>query len=135
MTAGGTSEWTTVTQERIDRFADATGDRQWIHTDPERASAESPYKATIAHGFLTLSLIPALAKSAIHMQSRMAVNYGLNKVRFLRPVIAGSKVRGRFEALKVEDERESQKITWKVTIEGEDSKPVAVVEWIVVYHH
>ena len=130
---GGTSEWMTVPQERIDQFANATGDHQWIHTDPERASRESPYKAAIAHGFLTLSLISALAKTAIRVERRIGINYGLNKVRFLRPVIAGSKIRARFEPLKVEDKPDSQKVTWKVTVEGEDAKPVAVVEWIVVY--
>ena len=83
----GVSEWVDVTQDRIDRFADATGDRQWIHVDAARASVESPLHATIAHGFLTLSLVSVLARSAIvHQPLRMAINYGVNRVRFVSPV-------------------------------------------------
>ncbi|MDE2611850.1 MAG: MaoC family dehydratase, partial [Burkholderiales bacterium] len=92
----GTSDWVTVDQARIDRFADATGDQQWIHVDPVRAAA-GPYGATIAHGYLTLSLLPHLFESGFAIDDqRMAVNYGLNRVRFLTPVRSGSRVRGRF---------------------------------------
>ena len=128
------SEWMTVTQERIDSFADATGDHQWLHVDRERAAVESPYGATVAHGFLTLSLISPLIGGTLEHNGKMAVNYGLNKVRFLRPVIAGSKIRSRFVPLKVDEKPESQKVTWKVTVEGEDEKPVCVAEWIVAYY-
>ncbi|WP_266369029.1 MaoC family dehydratase [Tellurirhabdus rosea] len=90
----GTSDWLTITQEMINQFAEATGDRQWIHTDPERAARESPFKAPIAHGFLTLSLAPKLLNEIFRVDSvRMAVNYGTNKVRFTNPVPAGSRLR------------------------------------------
>jgi acyl dehydratase len=133
----GVSEWMTVTQERINSFADATSDHQWLHVDPERAARESPYGATVAHGFLTLSLISSLLGTLEH-NGKMAVNYGLNKVRFLRPVIAGSQIRARFDPIKVEDKPDSQKVTWKVTVETDTagSAPAAccVIEWIVVYY-
>jgi acyl dehydratase len=130
----GVSEWMVVSQERISRFADATGDHQWLHVDPERAAQESPYGATIAHGFLTLSLVSTLLAGTMPHDGKMAVNYGLNKVRFLRPVIAGSRIRARFEPVKVEEKPDSQKVTWKVTVEGEDAKPCCVAEWIVAYY-
>ena len=136
------SDWMTVSQQRIDEFAAATGDRQWIHIDPERAKRESPYGATVAHGFLTLSLISTLLGSVMRHDGKFAVNYGLNKVRFLRPVIAGSKIRARFDPIKVEEKPESQKVTWKVTVETEDrgpgtedrNKPCCVAEWIIMYY-
>ena len=91
------SEWMEVSQERIDRFAEATEDRQWIHTDPERAARESPFKQTIAHGFLTLSLLSEMGRTAMRVGGvRMGINYGLDRVRFISPVPAGSRVRGRF---------------------------------------
>src|SRR3954464_14796836 len=89
-------EWTTISQAQIDQFAEATGDRQWIHVDAERAAAESPFKTTIAHGFLTLSLMSSFLRDAIQFTGlRMAINYGLNKVRFVSPVPSGSRVRAR----------------------------------------
>jgi acyl dehydratase len=92
----GASDWVTIDQDRIDGFADATGDHQWIHVDVDRARAESPYRSTIAHGFLTLSMIPALSKANYRVENaKMGINYGLNKVRFLAPVPAGSRVRVR----------------------------------------
>ena len=98
------SDWIAVTQERIDSFAEATEDRQWIHTDPDRSKKESPYGATIAHGFLTLSLISHLMQEAIRVRGvRLAVNYGLNRVRFPAPVREGSKIRGRFTLLSFKD--------------------------------
>ena len=98
----GSSEWLTITQDRIDLFADATGDRQWIHVDPERA-AEGPFGATIAHGYLTLSLLPFLGASVFAFAGdRARVNYGLNRVRFPAPVRSGSRVRGRFTLQSVE---------------------------------
>src|SRR5262245_16561760 len=91
------SEWFEVAQDRINAFAETTEDRQWIHTDPARAARESPYKETIAHGFLTLSLLSELMKRAISVQGvRLGINYGLNRVRFISPVPAGSRIRGRF---------------------------------------
>src|SRR5215216_5358793 len=92
-------EWFAITQDRIDQFADATGDHQWIHVDPARAAAESPFKATIAHGFLTLSLTSTLLREAMTFTGlRLAINYGLNRVRFVSPVPSGSRIRGRFAA-------------------------------------
>src|SRR5215469_3403138 len=93
----GPSDWLTITQKRIDEFADATEDRQWIHIDPRRAKTESPYGTTISHGFLTLSLISHLLKRALEVRDvRLAVNYGLNRVRFPAPVPVDSRTRGRF---------------------------------------
>src|SRR5438093_13348383 len=95
-------DWFDVTQARIDQFADATGDAQWIHVDPARAAAESPFKTTIAHGFLTLSLLSALIRDAMTFKRlRMAINYGLNRVRFVSPVPAGARVRAQFTPMTV----------------------------------
>jgi len=93
----GYSDWLEITQERVNQFADATGDHQWIHVDPERARRESPFGGPIAHGFLTLSLIPALMADAMRFEQKMGVNYGLNRVRFLKPVPVGARVRALFE--------------------------------------
>jgi len=106
------SEWIPITQARIDAFAEATGDRQWIHVDPERAAAESALKTTIAHGFLTLSLLSALIGDAVEFRGlRLAINYGLNRVRFVAPVPSGSRVRARFTPLSVDDAAESVQLT------------------------
>lgn len=126
------SDWFTVSQERIDQFAQATGDHQWIHVDVERSKA-GPFGATIAHGFLTLSLIPVLSQNAMEIrQSGMGINYGLNKVRFTSPVPAGSRVRGRFTLLKCEPiENNGFQITWRVSVEREGAaKPVCIAESI-----
>ena len=130
------SEWLDVTQERIDRFAEATEDRQWIHVDGARAAEESPFKTTIAHGFLTLSLVSALGQRAMRVGGiRMAINYGLNRVRFMAPVPAGSRIRGRFTPMAVSAEGGSVQITWRVTIEREHvEKPCCVAEWLVRYY-
>ena len=130
------SDWLEVSQERIGAFAEATEDRQWIHVDPERARRELPSGTTIAHGFLTLSLVSALAKSALRFPSmKMAINYGANRVRFVSPVPAGSRVRGRFAPIAVEDVEGGIQVTWKVTVEREHGgeKPCCVVEWLVRY--
>jgi acyl dehydratase len=131
------SDWLEVTQERINTFAAATGDDQWIHVDPQRAAA-SPLKTTIAHGFLTLSLVSVLLRSTITFPpQRMAVNYGVNRVRFIAPVPAGSRIRARIAPKAVDDvEGEgATQVTWNVTLEREDAeKPCAVVEWIVRYY-
>jgi acyl dehydratase len=125
----GVSEWTTVTQERIDKFAEATGDHQWIHIDPERAKA-GPFGTTIAHGFLTLSLLPEMTASAFRVnETRMGVNYGLNKVRFPAPVPAGSRLRGRFKLVEYVPLEGGAQMTVECTMEREGSdKPVCVAE-------
>jgi acyl dehydratase len=133
---GGT-EWLRVTQERIERFAEATEDRQWIHLDRARASKESPYGTTIAHGFLTLSLISHFMKEVIQIQSgvRLAVNYGLNRVRFPAPVRADSKIRARVALLALKELSDSVEATYAVTVESEPaSKPSCVAECIVRYY-
>jgi acyl dehydratase len=125
----GVSDWIEVTQERIQRFADATGDHQWIHLDPERAKA-GPFGATIAHGFLTLSLLPEMSAKAFAVSNtRMGVNYGLNRVRFPAPVPSGSRLRGRFRLVKFEPIDGGAQLTVRVTMEREGSdKPVCVAE-------
>src|SRR5256712_12297000 len=129
-------DWFEIAQDRIQQFADATGDHQWIHVDPARAASESPFKTTIAHGFLTLSLVSALMKQALSFGSvRMAINYGVNRVRFISPLPAGARIRGRFAPIAVDDTGGAVQVTWSVTIEREHTdKPCAVVEWIVRYY-
>ena len=129
-------DWFEVSQARIDQFAAATGDTQWIHVDPARAAAESPFKTTIAHGFLTLSLLSSLIRDAMTFHGlRMAINYGMNRMRFVAPVPAGSRIRARFMLVSVEDASGSVQVTWQVTIDREHSeKPCCVAEWIVRYY-
>ena len=126
------SDWVDITQERVNLFAEATGDRQWIHVDVERSRKESPYGGTIAHGFLTLSLLPMLMEQEIDMSAfRMGVNYGLNKVRFPAPVLVGSRLRGRMTLLSVEDIAGGVQMIWQVTMECEGGeKPVCIAESI-----
>jgi len=126
------TEWMTVTQEHIDEFADATGDDQWIHVDRERAARESPYRTTVAHGFLTLSLLPHFFGKAVEIRgARMGINYGLNRVRFTGPVPSGSRVRARFRLASAEDIEQGVQMLWNVTVELEGGdKPVLVAEWI-----
>jgi acyl dehydratase len=130
------SDWTELTQARIQQFADATGDHQWIHLDEARAAAESPFGTTIAHGFLTLSLAGVLLRRAMRIGGvRMAVNYGVNRVRFVAPVPAGSRIRGRFSALSVEPAPGATQVTWSIVIEREGAeKPCCVAEWVVRYY-
>ncbi len=127
------SDWVDISQERINTFADATGDHQWLHVDVERAKRESPFKGPIAHGFLTLSLLPMLLENAIHMTDvKIAVNYGLNKVRFPAPVLVNSRLRARLKLLEVEDITDGAQMIWEVIIEREGSdKPVCVAESIL----
>jgi acyl dehydratase len=129
----GVSRWFEVDQSRIDQFADVTVDHQWIHVDVDRAKTESPYGATIAHGFLTLSLIPGLSKDNYRVENaRMGINYGLNKVRFLAPVTAGSRVRVRSElvdAAKVADDTVNLTVRHIVEVDG-SKKPAAVADLI-----
>ena len=130
------TDWVTVSQERIDAFAGATEDHQWIHVDRERAAAESPYGTTVAHGFLSLSLLPYLMGQAVEIQgTRLGINYGLNRVRFTGPVPAGSRVRARFRLAALEDIAKGVQTTWDVTVEREgEAKPVLVAEWITRRH-
>ena len=128
----GVSPWFEVAQARIDQFASAIVDPQWIHIDPERARRESPYGGTIAHGFLTLSLLSHLLESADDVsRMKMGVNYGLNRVRFTGAVPAGSRVRGRFVLASLERIKGGSQLTWTVTVEREGSdKPACVAEWV-----
>ena len=130
------SDWLEVTQERINQFAESTEDRQWIHVDPDRAARESPFKETIAHGFLTLSLLSELGKRAMSVGGvRMGINYGLNRVRFVSPVPAGARIQGRFTLTTVEEIKGGVQATWSVTVEREGSeKPCCVAEWLVRYY-
>ena len=125
----GTSDWLTIDQTRIDRFADATGDHQWIHVDPGRA-ATGPFGATIAHGFLTLALLPYFAVQNYRIEgARLSVNYGLNKVRFITPVRVGSRLRGITELTGVEDLDTGAQLSFRTTIEIEGvEKPACVAE-------
>lgn len=127
----GTSDWVTVDQARIDQFAQATGDHQWIHVDPVRAAA-GPFGTTVAHGFLTLSLVPLLFDSGFAIADvKMGVNYGLNRVRFTAPVPAGGRVRGQFKLLAYEPLPGGAQLTVQVTIELEGSpKPACVAETV-----
>ncbi len=133
----GMTEWFAVTQERIQQFADVTEDRQWIHVDRERAQSKSPYGSTIAHGFLTLSLLSRFMKEAIEIRSgiRMAVNYGLNRVRFPSPVRAGSKIRAHFTLRSLKELPDAIEAIFDATVETQDSdKPCCVAEWVVRYY-
>jgi acyl dehydratase len=125
------SPWIEIRQDRIDEFAKATGDFQWIHVDPERAK-QSPFGATIAHGFLTLSLLPMMTDAAFALTDRtMGINYGLNKVRFTSPVPVGSKIRGRFTLARLDKIDGGVQTTWSVVVEREGGdKPVMVAETI-----
>jgi acyl dehydratase len=126
------SDWLTVTQEQVNLFAEATGDHQWIHIDVERAK-QGPFGGTIAHGFLTLSLLPKLLESSIEIRNtRMGVNYGLNKVRFTSPVLVGKRVRARAKLLAADAiDNGGYQFTWNVTIELEGSdRPACVAESI-----
>ncbi len=126
-------EWFEVSQQRITRFAVATDDHQWIHTDPVRAAKESPFGGAIAHGYLTLSLIPALFSEAIEIDGlHLGINYGLNKVRFTAPVRAGSRVRLRITPNKIEDIKGGYQITWGTVMDLENSAPPALVAEIIV---
>lgn len=133
----GVTDWFLMTQERIQQFADATGDHQWIHVDVERSQRESPFKATIAHGFLTLSLLPQFMPQVLQIKGgmRMGVNYGLNRLRFVSPVRAGARIRARFTLQSTKDFGGGLEIVYAVTVEGENlEKPICVAEWVVRYY-
>ena len=127
------SDWITITKQQVDLFADATGDHQWIHVDPAKAAA-GPFGGAIAHGFLTLSLLPRFFESSFEVAaSRMGVNYGLNKVRFMAPVPVGSRLRARMKLLSAEPiDGSGMQMAWEVTVEREGAKkPVCVAESLV----
>lgn len=130
----GVSNWLTVSQEMIQQFADATGDHQWIHLDAERAKAESPFGATIAHGFLTMSLLVQLMAEAVPMEEpcRLSVNYGFNRLRFVSPVPAGSRIRVRAVLNSIQDVAQNGlEFNWGITVELEGrEKPALVAEWL-----
>jgi acyl dehydratase len=131
------TDWLFVTQDRIQQFAEATGDRQWIHLDRERAERESPYGTTIAHGFLTLSLLSFLMEEGLEIEHGVgrAINYGLNRVRFPSPVRAGSRIRGHFTLLSIMDLGDALEPVFSVVVECEGTdKPCCVAEWVVRYY-
>lgn len=126
------TDWIAVEQERVNQFAHATGDHQWIHVDVARSERESPFGGTIAHGFLTLSLIPLMLEQCVSMADvQMALNYGLNKVRFPSPLLSGKRVRGHIVVQSVDDIKDGAQVVWQVTVECEGKdKPVCVAEMI-----
>jgi len=126
------SDWLEVTQERINQFADATGDHQWIHVDVDRARRESPFGTTIAHGFLTLSLLSHFLNNSLEFgNSKMGVNYGCNRLRFTAPVKAGSRLRARFKLKEFQHMEGGVQMIWDVAMECEgQQKPVLVAEWV-----
>src|SRR5450759_2977194 len=128
----GVSPWFQVGQERIDQFASAIVDPQWIHVDPERAGRESPFGGTIAHGFLTLSLLSQLYQTCIELSPRrLGLNVGFNRVRFTAPVRVGTRIRARFTLDSLEAVKDGLQFVWKVTIESESNdKPACVAEWV-----
>ncbi|HTQ62747.1 MAG TPA: MaoC family dehydratase [Candidatus Solibacter sp.] len=133
----GTSDWVAVTQERIGQFAEATEDRQWIHLDSERAKRDSPYGSTIAHGFLTLSMLSRLMEQAVQIRSgvRLTINYGLNRVRFPSAVREGSRIRGRFSVVNFKELGDAYEAVYACSVECEGSdKPCCVAEWVVRYY-
>jgi acyl dehydratase len=133
----GVSNWIVITQDRINKFAEATGDEQWIHVDTARAARESPGGKTIAHGLLSLSLIPMLVREVIGMKVvKNTLNYGANKIRYLTPVPAGSRLRGRVEVMAVQDvPPNALRVTYKVTIEIEGGTRPACVAEVIGQHY
>jgi len=133
----GVTEWMLLTQERIQQFAEVTDDRQWIHLERERARRESPYGTTVAHGFLTLSLLSSLLRQALQIRegARMSINYGLNRVRFPAPVPAGAKIRARFTLRSLEEVPGALEVVLDATVETEGAnKPCCVAEWVLRYY-
>lgn len=126
------SDWVDITQERINQFAEATGDHQWIHVDAERAAKESPFGTTIAHGFLTLSMVPYLKETCMEYTGvKMGVNYGTNRVRFMAPVKVNSRMRGRFKLGGFEEIKGGVQMVWECTLELEGhAKPACVAELV-----
>ena len=132
----GCSHWIAIDQARIQTFADATGDRQWIHIDADRAARESPYKSTIAHGYLTLSLLPMIFESCVRIDGvAMAINYGLDRVRFPAPVLASQRVRGRLTLDRLDRIAGGVQAHWSATVEVENGdKPVCAAQMLTRYY-
>lgn len=133
----GASDWVEITQERIDRFAEATGDFQWIHVDVERARAELPFGTTIAHGYLTLSLVPLFIKAVVRIEGvRQSLNYGSNRVRYPSPVKAGSRVRGRVRLAEVaEAGHQALRLTYGTLVEVDGGeRPACIAETVSVHY-
>lgn len=132
----GISDWLSIDQARVNGFADVTGDQQWIHVDVERAGRESPFGGPIAHGYLTLSLLAKFAGECIAVDGiKLAVNYGLNRVRFASPVKVGSRVRARFTLAAVEDIAGGAQMLWQATIDIEDNdKPACIAEMLTRWY-
>ena len=129
----GVTDWYEITQEMINRFADATGDHQWIHIDRERAERESPFRTTVAHGFFTLSLLPMLVKQAVtvDINAKLSVNYGFNKLRFASPVPSNSRIRVRVTPSAVKELDGGVEIVWGIVVEVEGAtKPAVVADWL-----
>ena len=133
----GVSDWVEITQDRINSFAEATGDEQWIHIDPDRAARELPGKTTIAHGLLTLSLIPMFMRSVIGLKGlKNTLNYGANTIRYLSPVPAGSRLRARVSVVQAEDvPPDALRVTYNVAIEIESGKRPACVAEVIGQHY
>jgi acyl dehydratase len=130
----GVSEWLTVTQDLIDRFAELTGDSQWIHVDTKRARRDSPFRATVAHGFLTVALLSSLVRQAVALDidSKLRVNYGFNRLRFPAPVPSGSRIRARVTPNAVREIEGGVEIAWGIVVEVENQlKPALAAEWLV----
>jgi acyl dehydratase len=129
------SDWMPVHQRLIDGFAELIGDQQWIHVDPLRAAAESPYETTVAHGFLVVSLLSQMLRNGVEvLDADMAINYGMNRLRFPAPVHAGALVRGRFTVKAVDARPDGMLVTWQVTVERKHhEKPCCTAEWLVLY--
>ena len=132
----GVSDWMLIDQERVNAFAEVTGDKQWIHVDVERANRESPFGGTIAHGYLTVSLLAKFAQECIAVDGiKLAVNYGLNRVRFAAPVRVGSRVRARFVLVGVDDIAGGAQMLWQATVDIEgESKPACVAEMVTRWY-
>jgi acyl dehydratase len=130
------SPWVSISQRKIDAFAEAIDDRQWIFVDPLRAAAESPFETTIAHGFLVLSLISSMLSQSLEIRGvRMAINYGLDRVRFMAPVHAGATIRTRFTVGDVQERPDHVRVTWKVVVERQhEDKPCCVADWVTRYY-
>jgi acyl dehydratase len=129
----GVSAWHTITQDQIDRFAEVTGDNQWIHVDVERCKRESPYGTPIAHGFLTVSMLSAMSREAVAIEGnpKMRINYGFNRLRFTGGVPAGSRIRAHFTLNSIKDFEGGVEIAWGVAVEVEGrDKPALVAEWL-----
>lgn len=133
----GVTDWVTITQDMIQQFAEVTGDRQWIHVDPNRARRDSPFRTTIAHGFLTVSLLSRFMREVVEIRSgvRLTVNYGLNRVRFPAPVRADSRIRAHFTVQSVRQVSGALEAVFQTTIEAEGSeKPCCVAVWVLRYY-